>query len=213
MEGCETAFVPATASAFLLTRRPRFFCNAFIGKKVLPAVGREVDRNVVHIHKRFPTACGEPISTPTSVKKDEECADSREIIELFWKRTNEGRFVSMVDLFTEDAVYYDTLYPSPFKGKAEITRHMRNMEEAMPVKRMNFILDDIAVSVDKVGARWHVESKTGSPIPFSRGASMYSLVRTESGILISEAWDFPETPIKAAGVILPLLRFVSGIFK
>lgn len=77
-----------------------------------------------------------------------------------------------------------------------------------------FILDDIAASADRVGTRWHAETADGRAVPFSRGASMYSISRSSDGnVSISEAWDFPETPLKFAGVFLPLLRVAFRVLR
>lgn len=144
----------------------------------------------------------------------DDAKEAEELLLKFWRLTDEGRFLQLVELFTEDALYYDTLYPGPFTGKKGIEEHMAKMEDAIPADMLRFVLDDIAPSANKVGARWHLETKSGANLPFSRGCSMYTLVRADDGrLLISEAWDFLETPIKAAGSVFPLLRGLSLLFK
>jgi len=144
--------------------------------------------------------------------------DAREahaLVERFWELANDGDFAQTIDLFSEDAEYHDVLYPGPpFSGHDGILKHMKNMEVAIPVKKLRFVLDDIAASTYKVGVRWHVETRSGRLIPLGRGASMYSLKSNSDGQLcISEAWDFPETPFKVAPLILPVLRLVSVFLR
>lgn len=139
---------------------------------------------------------------------------SKEVVELFWQRIGDGRYTSTLELFGENAVYYDMLYDKPFEGKVAIGTHLANMESAMPKNVLNFVLDDVASSPNKVGARWHVETKQGKTIPFGRGASFYTLGTDDTGNLLFEsAWDFPEYPLKVAGFILPLLRLASRFLK
>lgn len=148
---------------------------------------------------------------PKCVENTVRTETAEEVVQKFWDLTNEGSFTKTLPLFAEDAVYYDMLYSKPFKGKKVIEKHLRNMEKALP-KSLCFILDDVAAGTDKVGTRWHVETRNGRNLPFSRGASIYSFIFTDEGKpLIKEAWDFPETPLKTAGLVLPVLRLASKI--
>lgn len=148
--------------------------------------------------------------------RTDDATQARAVVERFWELTNVGDFTGTLDLFSGDAKYYDVLYPGPpFSGPDQILKHMENMQVALPAKKMRFVLDDIAAAPDRVGARWHVETLSGTLIPFGRGASMYSLKKcTSDGRLrISEAWDFPETPLKIAPLVLPVLRLVSTFLR
>lgn len=144
------------------------------------------------------------------------CADAAteagELIAGFWAACSGGQFTRVLPLFAEDAVYNDTLYAAPFVGRGAIESHLRDMESAIP-PGLVFVLDEMAPSPARVGARWHVETRKGSPVPFSRGASMYSVENVNGTVLISEAWDFVETPFKVAGLVLPLVRAVSTVLN
>lgn len=160
----------------------------------------------------FSTSPGRRVCfVPKCVENTVKIETAEEVVKTFWDITQEGTFTKALPLFTENAVYYDMLYNKPFIGKKAIEKHLQNMEKSLP-KSLAFILDDVAAGSDKVGTRWHVETKNGRKLPFSRGASMYSFVFTDEGKpLIKEAWDFPETPLKTAGLVLPLLRFASKV--
>lgn len=77
-----------------------------------------------------------------------------------------------------------------------------------------FVLDDIAPADEKVGARWHAETPNGDILPFSRGASMYTVQDDgNGGMWITEAWDFVETPFKVAALILPIFRAATAVLN
>lgn len=138
------------------------------------------------------------------------------VIEKFWELARKGSFSAATNLFSPEAVYYDTLYPSPFEGRDAIAAHLVAMETAMPPPGLVFVLDDLAPATSRVGARWHAETPAGKAVPFTRGASMYSVIAADDdlgGMWITEAWDFPETPLKFAGVILPVLRAASQVLR
>lgn len=142
------------------------------------------------------------------------------VIEQFWTSTATGRYRDTAGLFAADAVYYDTLYARPFEGIDVITGHLHNMETAIPAS-IRIVVDAIVADdvTLKAAARWHAETPAGKLIPFSRGASTYSLRKTvdeETGrarMQIEEAWDFPETPLKVAGIVLPVFRAASAVLQ
>lgn len=155
------------------------------------------------------TACADGSSSGIVHLRDES-KEAEKLLIKFWQLTNEGRFLKASESLTDDAVYNDMLYAESFKGRRNIETLMRKMENYIPVDKLRFVLDDLAPSPNKVGARWHVELKNGKTLPFSRGCSMYTLKRADNDELeISEVWDFPETPLKAASVVLPLLKAVA----
>lgn len=156
-----------------------------------------------------------PACNSTNKDKHEETAEG--VVRKFWEITATGKFTQTASLFTEDAIYNDTLYAEPFKGLSEISTHLHNMESAFP-PGLVFILDSVAAADRTVGARWHAETDRGQPVPFTRGASMYTLrqvVRHDGSVclLIEDAWDFPETPFKVAAIVLPVLRFASRVMR
>lgn len=135
------------------------------------------------------------------------------VIQDFWRLCAAGEYTKTLPLFSKTAVYYDTLYPNPFVGEEAIAKHLSNMESAIPGGLVSVELDEIAAGTEKVGARWHLETKDGSPVQFTRGASMYTIIEEDAELRIAEAWDFVETPFKVAGIILPVLRGAATILK
>jgi len=164
---------------------------------------------------KAPTRCetAPPTNTNAIAPRSSPATPStpKELIERFWALSNDGAFVQTLPLFTEDAVYHDTLYAAPFRGKEAIGRHLQNMEVVM-LAGLAFVLDDLAVGEARVGARWHCETASGVHVPFSRGASMYTVVRGDGGdVRIAEAWDFVETPFKVAGIVLPVFAVAARL--
>lgn len=159
----------------------------------------------------------EPAQTTQPTVKSEDTAEG--VIRNFWEIIATGEFTKTARLFTEDAIYNDTLYKEPFKGMSQISTHLKNMESAFP-PALVFILDSVAAAESSltVGARWHAETDSGQLVPLTRGASMYTLrkVNRPDGsveLLIEDAWDFPETPLKVAAIVLPVLRFASSVIR
>lgn len=137
---------------------------------------------------------------------------AEDLITHFWSISSQGSFSDTLPLFIDSAVYHDTFYPAPFIGRTAIAGHLRTMQSVIP-PGLTFVLDDLAPAEYRVGARWHVETRAGRPVPFSRGASMYSLVEEHGELRISEVWDFIETPFKAPGLLLPVLSFVAWLLR
>ncbi|OSX80121.1 hypothetical protein BU14_0058s0032 [Porphyra umbilicalis] len=151
-----------------------------------------------------------PTPTPPTSIPPISAAESEAAVRHLWATFDSGAFSAAATLFTPTASYVDTLYGKPFAGIDAITGHLTAMESAFP-SQFRFILDDVAPGGACAGARWHVETPGGRTVPFSRGASMYSLVREGGDVRFQEAWDFPEPTVKAAGATLLLLRGVSAL--
>lgn len=136
-----------------------------------------------------------------------------EVVKRFWNLQRDGNFRATNYLFAPHAVYHDTLYNTPFEGYDAVDKHLDTMDDVLP-SGILFVLDDIAAAEEKVGARWHAETASGSNVPFSRGASMYTVEKDgQGGMWITEAWDFVETPFKVAGIVLPVFRFASAALR
>jgi hypothetical protein len=73
------------------------------------------------------------------------------------------------NLFSNDCVYEDTLYPNVFIGRDNLKQHLLNVASAVP-PTFEFIIDNISPSNGKpsvIGVQWHVESN-GAALPFTR---------------------------------------------
>jgi ketosteroid isomerase-like protein len=106
--------------------------------------------------------------------------DCEELVRELWKRFDTGKFRDASSLFADHAVYHDTLYAKPFEGKQKIEKHFEKMEKSF-AENLSYILDDVSAAETSAGVRWHVELESGAPLPFSRGASTYKVLRQENG--------------------------------
>ncbi|CAN8075090.1 unnamed protein product [Agarophyton chilense] len=143
---------------------------------------------------------------PAAVVKTEQ------LIRKFWSLTSTKKYSTVVSCFTDDAVYHDGSFPKPCIGKEAIMAHFSKFENVLPSSFL-FVVDDIVAGADRAGARWHVETSEGTPLPFSRGLSMYNIVERNGEFLISEAWEYSETPIKVPAITLPLLRLAGSLLR
>ena len=99
-------------------------------------------------------------------------------------------------------------YAGAFEGKAALTAHLNKVADALPTS-FQFCIDAVADGGDNVGIQWHVENN-GTPLPFTRGCSMYK-VNPQSGRIIS-GFDVPEpAPFKPGSTSLALLSLASKL--
>ncbi len=143
---------------------------------------------------------------------DNSSIKAREQVEYFWQLSQQGQFKKTAQLFANDAVLHDALYPSSFHGIDAIETHMSNMEKAFPVGKLRFILEDIMASAEyKVCVRWRVETvRTGFVL--SSGISWYSMKQIDDGQLrFVEVFDVPEPKFKIAPLVLPLLGLLASV--
>lgn len=111
-----------------------------------------------------------------------------------------------IELFDDDCVYEDTLYPTVFRGREQLKAHLYNVATALP-ESFKFVIDSFSedTSTGNVGIQWHVESD-GTSLPFTRGCSMYTV---DSNGLITKGFDVPEPVVKSGSISLQLLKSVK----
>jgi len=110
--------------------------------------------------------------------------------------------------FGEACSYEDTQYAGAFEGKEALAAHLNKVADALP-SSFQFCIDEVADGGESVGIQWHVEND-GTPLPFTRGCSMYK-VDPESGKIIS-GFDVPEpAPFKPGSASLALLSVASKL--
>ena len=141
---------------------------------------------------------------------------SSRVIEQYFDAWNRRSMDEAASLFSDECVYEDTLYPETFKGQKEVKFHLNRVANALP-ENFKFVVDEISGndSSGMVGVQWHVESMNdlndeigiGKPLPFARGASMYTV---ENG-LITKGFDVPEPTLKSGNLSLKLLESASSI--
>lgn len=133
-----------------------------------------------------------------------------QVVEQYFYHWNKREIENAIDLFDENCVYEDSLFPIAFRGKYELKSHLINVANSLPNSFM-FVLD--SVSDDKngnIGVQWHVESDSRQ-LPFTRGCSMYKVDLKTSKIY--SGFDVPEPVIKSGSVSLALLRTATGFIK
>ncbi len=118
-------------------------------------------------------------------------------VERYFDAWNRRDMNSAINFFSDDLIIADTQYPTPFKGKDELEKHLLNVADCMP-RSFEFKVDDFVVmslnnkpftSGEKnIGIQWHVESE-GKELSFTRGTSFYT---TDKNGLIRRGVDIPE---------------------
>jgi ketosteroid isomerase-like protein len=117
-------------------------------------------------------------------------------------------------VFDDSCRYEDTQYAGAFEGKAALEAHLFRVAEALPPS-FEFCIDEVVDGGESVGVQWHVEnvdadSGVGTPLPFTRGCSIYK-VSPRSGKLTS-GFDVPEpAPFKPGSASLTLLSIASKV--
>jgi len=134
---------------------------------------------------------------------------------MYFDRWNRREMDQAVSLFADEVEYEDTLYPGKFKGKEKLKGHLKQIADVLP-ENFEFVLDDLAIAppdsrgVTNVGVQWHVGLDDGTPLPFTRGCSMYK-VNSEGKIIFG--FDVPEPVAKTGNISLAILKAVSSILK
>ena len=132
------------------------------------------------------------------------------VVEDYFNYWNERDMTSAIELFDENCVYEDTLYPNVFQGKATLQNHLFSVAASLPVS-FKFCLDLVSEDVDgNIGVQWHVENDN-KPLPFTRGCSMYKVnLKT---MKITYGFDVPEPVAKSGAFSLFILKSASGFIE
>lgn len=141
-----------------------------------------------------------------------EASIADECVRAYFQAWNTRDMESAVALFSDDTIYEDTQYSKAFEGKTELRKHLNKVANALP-KTFEFVVDATSASLSdgsvNVGVQWHVEND-GSPLPFTRGCSMYVV---EGGEIIS-GFDVPEpAPFKQGNFGLGVLSVASKLIE
>ena len=134
----------------------------------------------------------------------------KDIVEDYFNYWNERDMTSAIELFDENCVYEDTLYPNVFQGKATLQSHLFSVAASLPVS-FKFCLDFVSEDVNgNIGVQWHVENDD-KPLPFTRGCSMYKVdLKT---MKITYGFDVPEPVAKSGAFSLFILKSASGFIE
>ncbi|GMH61163.1 hypothetical protein TrRE_jg12706 [Triparma retinervis] len=149
---------------------------------------------------------GDPDSAEHLISSAKAAEDLVRSYFSFW---NDRDMSSAVLLFSEDVEYEDTQYPSAFRGRSDLSRHLDMVSRSLP-PTFSFVVDLLSSSASPgnvtVGVQWHVENE-GRDLPFARGCSMYVVEGGE----IKRGFDVPEpAPIKQGNFGLGVLSVASN---
>ena len=126
------------------------------------------------------------------------------VVEKYFDAWNRRDMQTAVECFSDNCVYQDLQYDTPFSGKESMEKHLLNVAKCLP-QSFRFNVDDIVTMPnkntfasdykEKVGVLWHVESNDDE-LPFTRGCSFYT---TQRNGLIQSGIDIPEPAVIKKG--------------
>lgn len=100
------------------------------------------------------------------------------LIRRYWEIQDEGDYVKLCELFTDDAVFVDPGYGT-FTGREAIEGFMAIMNEELPKTGATFVVDEIVGDEQVAWARWKGTTANGE----ITGASIY---RIRDGLIAFE---------------------------
>ena len=128
-------------------------------------------------------------------------------VQRFFECWNLRDMESAVELFADDVIYEDTLYPEVFDGLDDLRFHLLRVADAVP-DSFRFVVDDLSGTPTSasVGARVRPEG-CESPA-FRPGFTQEEVAPSAAPNLVSEAWAFeplwrqplhPMNPVNPSG--------------
>jgi steroid Delta-isomerase len=133
-----------------------------------------------------------------------------DIIKRFGAVEDDQRYTKLVDLFTDDGVYYDPFF-GPQRGKAAIHEFMTEMEKFVPASGAYFDEWEVEADTNTAWARWTMwaNGSDGTKMPV-KGQSVYRLADNK----VTFAADYLDTRDYAAlrpGGKTPNLAAAAGL--
>jgi ketosteroid isomerase-like protein len=113
-------------------------------------------------------------STSTSVEATElrPEKEAAEMVQEFYAAINRREIASIGELFADDCVYEDLVFPKPFLGRKAILEFFQKFMNSVG-SELEFRVDDITTGdPNAAGVIWHLDWN-GKPLPFSKGCSFY----------------------------------------
>jgi steroid Delta-isomerase len=133
-----------------------------------------------------------------------------DVIKQFGAVEDDQRYTRLVELFTDDAIYYDPFF-GPQRGKPAIADFMAEMERVVPASGARFDAWEIEADTNVAWARWTMWARgsDGADLPV-RGQSLY---RLRDG-MVSFAADYVDSRDYAAlrpGGKRPVVEGAAGL--
>mmetsp|Transcript_8442 Transcript_8442/g.13021 ORF Transcript_8442/g.13021 Transcript_8442/m.13021 type:complete len:617 (-) Transcript_8442:46-1896(-) len=130
--------------------------------------------------------------------------------ERFFDAFNRRDINDGIELFKEDCLYDDTVFPSPLQGKEALRNHLELSESCLP-STFSFVVDDLADGGETLGVRWHVENE-GKEMPFTRGSSFYRIDK-KTGLVETVVDEIEPAVLKIGGLKTFMESFKNKIVE
>ncbi|KAH7276646.1 hypothetical protein KP509_39G016200 [Ceratopteris richardii] len=153
-------------------------------------------------------------STPITpdAAQDDPSRPGFSVVEEFYACVNRRDFQSARELFAEDCIYDDLVFPKPFMGREAIVDFFSKFMTAIGPD-LQFVVEDISRKDPYcVGVTWHLELN-GKRFPFSKGCSFYRLRTVNGRQEIIYARDSVEPALKAGDSVLVVIRAVAAVLR
>jgi steroid Delta-isomerase len=112
-----------------------------------------------------------------------------EIIKRFGSVEDDQKYTRLVELFTDDAIYYDPFF-GPQQGKAQIQTFMEHMEEMVPASGAYFDEWEVVAGTTVGWAKWTMWLNTGEGKASIDGQSLYRLRDDGDGLKVCFVADY-----------------------
>ncbi|PIN17959.1 hypothetical protein CDL12_09377 [Handroanthus impetiginosus] len=146
-----------------------------------------------------------------STTDDKSSFSMAQTIMRFYSAINEKNIKQLDKLISEDCIFEDYSFPTPFEGKKEVMNFLRQLVFCMG-QNMEFNVEHICEGKDDtVGVNWHLDWNK-IQVPFTRGCSNYSLSIKGDKLVIKKAQVLIESPVKLGVVALTVFKIVTSLF-
>ncbi|XP_058736548.1 uncharacterized protein LOC131608958 isoform X1 [Vicia villosa] len=152
-------------------------------------------------------------SVTTTTRFDDSVVDSAStVVRNFYEGINRHDVDSVQYLISENCVYEDLVFPSPFVGRKEIIEFFKKFTDSTSLD-LQFVIDDLSMEdSSSVGVTWHLEWK-GKTFPFSKGCSFYRLEVINGKRQITYGRDSVEPAIKPGEATLTVIKSVTWLLQ
>ncbi|CAM6021899.1 unnamed protein product [Sphagnum balticum] len=135
-----------------------------------------------------------------------------EIVQEFYAAFNRREIDTIGNLFAEDCVYEDLVFPKPFSGRQAILEFFQKFMDSVGPE-LEFRIDDISSGdPSATGVVWHLEWR-GRQFPFSKGCSFYRCDIIEGQRQIIYGRDAVEPATKPGDFTLIALKGVAALLR
>lgn len=123
------------------------------------------------------------------------------MVQEFYSAINRREIAAIGDLFADDCIYEDLVFPKPFAGRGAILEFFQKFVDSVGPE-LEFRVDDITSGdPNAVWVIWHLEWR-GKHLPFSKGCSFYRCKVLSGNRQIVYGRDAVEPATKPGGFTL-----------